>query len=722
MEKLSEIFHATLRSLNPTQTFKVSNRQLKRWLQRDFPQIVFVKPKQKNLSELVLCHLTPDQPVLIEHNFNSSATETDAVESEEETTELPTKFPVNYDSESKAILYKAAFILSNILRNSPVLQCKWPPTAEDFNEANIEKMIPTLLFNFLAWSVGETDELVTDTFVNTSKNIKRKLFSVAQDLIYISSAGRKQTPKHLSLAMAVRHVTGSARIINMLNGLGHCISHSAVLEYDTELAEMQLNSVDCLPVGIVSNKFATFVWDNIDFCEETVTGHGTTHSTNGITVQSKMAGDLDNNIYLKSGQKSKKRKIDPPVNHIPNYFIGQRCNPEVPEITTCDNKSEKLSKAKLIDAAYIVAKLPAKDKEPLPGWTGFNCMLERENIPNVTTIRYLPVLEANPTEFSTINAILMKSLDLCKKLGIKETVLVFDQAIYSKAQQIRWKEEKYKTSLVIRLGEFHVSMSFLAVIGKRFKDAGLYNILVESGIVAEGSINGVLSGKCYNRSIRCHKIMFEAISRLLWAEFLDSISTEERLHCLEMSLHLYENYKQGILKMNDLPVDFLLIFENFNKFVAKNCEINVTFAFWISYLEMVGSLLRFLRATRTADWDLHLIVIEEIIPWFFSYDHVNYARYLPIYLLEMLNLPKTHPLVYSELSAGNFVAQRQNNYGFCGIAMDQVIEQTANRDSKTKGGLKGFSRNPAAVHRWMLSHHLRAHICLACEQLSGKAK
>lgn len=119
--------------------------------------------------------------------------------------------------------------------------------------------------------------------------------------------------------------------------------------------------------------------------------------------------------------------------------------------------------------------------------------------------------------------------------------------------------------------------------------------------------------------------MFEAISRLLWAEFLDSISTEERLHCLEMSLHLYENYKQGILKMNDLPVDFLLIFENFNKFVAKNCEINVTFAFWISYLEMVGSLLRFLRATKTADWDLHLTVIGQIIPWFFSFDHVSYA-------------------------------------------------------------------------------------------------
>lgn len=101
---------------------------------------------------------------------------------------------------------------------------------------------------------------------------------------------------------------------------------------------------------------------------------------------------------------------------------------------------------------------------------------------------------------------------------------------------------------------------------------------------------------------------------------------------------------------------------------------------------MVGSLLRFVRATRTADWDLHLASIEEIIPWFFAYDRVNYARYLPVYLFEMLNLEKTHPFVHERLCEGNFVAQRQNIYGFSGTAMDQVIEQTANRDSKTKGG------------------------------------
>ena len=54
---------------------------------------------------------------------------------------------------------------------------------------------------------------------------------------------------------------------------------------------------------------------------------------------------------------------------------------------------------------------------------------------------------------------------------------------------------------------FHVIMCFLGVIGKRFQDGGLRDILIESNIAAEGSIHGVLSGKHYNRSIRSVKIV-----------------------------------------------------------------------------------------------------------------------------------------------------------------------------------------------------------------------
>ena len=61
---------------------------------------------------------------------------------------------------------------------------------------------------------------------------------------------------------------------------------------------------------------------------------------------------------------------------------------------------------------------------------------------------------------------------------------------------------------------FHTICTFLAVIGKRFQDAGLRDVCVESGVIADGSAAGVLECRSYNCAIQLHKIMFEALNRL----------------------------------------------------------------------------------------------------------------------------------------------------------------------------------------------------------------
>ena len=51
------------------------------------------------------------------------------------------------------------------------------------------------------------------------------------------------------------------------------------------------------------------------------------------------------------------------------------------------------------------------------------------------------------------------------------------------------------------MGGFHITATFLAVFGKRHGDAGLQDMLVESGIVASGSVSAVLDGCHYNRPV-----------------------------------------------------------------------------------------------------------------------------------------------------------------------------------------------------------------------------
>ena len=83
---------------------------------------------------------------------------------------------------------------------------------------------------------------------------------------------------------------------------------------------------------------------------------------------------------------------------------------------------------------------------------------------------------------------------------------------------------------------------------------------------------------------------------------------------------------------------FTAILTMFQSFIEKERFENPTFDYWSSYIDMVQSLLLFLRATREGDWKLHLASLRQTLPWFCAYDIVNYARYLSAYISEMDSL------------------------------------------------------------------------------------
>ena len=149
--------------------------------------------------------------------------------------------------------------------------------------------------------------------------------------------------------------------------------------------------------------------------------------------------------------------------------------------------------------------------------------------------------------------------------------------------------------------------------------------MIESEIVAPGSVKGVLSGKHYNRSVRVHKLIYEAMQRMRFG--ISVLEDSERESFTEICTS-----KQ----VNDAK-------RAYDTFVEKQSEENPTFALWSKYIDMVQLLLLYIRATRTSNWKLHLSSLRSMIPWFFATDRVNYSRYAPCYWLEMLCLEKTHP-------------------------------------------------------------------------------
>lgn len=166
------------------------------------------------------------------------------------------------------------------------------------------------------------------------------------------------------------------------------------------------------------------------------------------------------------------------------------------------------------------------------------------------------------------------------------------------------------------------------------------DILIESEVVAPGSVKGVLSGKHYNRSIRAHKIIYEALERLRLQSFEKSLTTAEKSIVDSIHLLVQDNSEIDEISIDDNVIKVKTMYD---QFVKKRSEENPLFSFWSSYIEMVQLLLLYIRATRTSDWFLHLSSLKSMIPWFFATDRVNYSRYASCYWLEMMCLDKTHP-------------------------------------------------------------------------------
>ena len=140
----------------------------------------------------------------------------------------------------------------------------------------------------------------------------------------------------------------------------------------------------------------------------------------------------------------------------------------------------------------------------MPSWTGFFISV-RESVPVLgSTGGYFENINASTTEMSTVFEMLKRSCRIKDKLYLPSIVCVFNQAIYAKACEIVWKKREMFKDVVLMLRNFHLLMMFLVVIGKRFGDAGLRDLAVQSGIISEGSVDKALDGHIYNRAVRMY--------------------------------------------------------------------------------------------------------------------------------------------------------------------------------------------------------------------------
>ncbi|KAG1685808.1 hypothetical protein GQR58_008924 [Nymphon striatum] len=231
-------------------------------------------------------------------------------------------------------------------------------------------------------------------------------------------------------------------------------------------------------------------------------------------------------------------------------------------------------------------------------WTEFN-IRTRDNVTvKPDKVGHLPTINAPATELSTVQELLSQSVFIQQHLSLDKIAVTMDQALYAKAAEVAWKHKLRFESLLLMMGNFHIICNMLSIIGKLFRDAGLRDLAVESGVIAEGSIDKVLDGKQYNRGIRLHKLTYEALMRLVWKGFLEWL---ENNHSTDLP-HLDETFRVVMAMHGDTCATTLESSRNEESCqrilhlfccylnVLKNDSGHLA-AFWMIYLGMVEILL-----------------------------------------------------------------------------------------------------------------------------------
>ena len=107
-------------------------------------------------------------------------------------------------------------------------------------------------------------------------------------MVFGVTCGQKKPPEHILLPYAIKTLTNNVELIQILNRCGHGVAYSQIEELNTALCRQKMamtpeNTVP-FPDNIKPHISTSLAWDNIDRLEETLSGVGTLHRVNGITI------------------------------------------------------------------------------------------------------------------------------------------------------------------------------------------------------------------------------------------------------------------------------------------------------------------------------------------------------------------------------------------------------------------------------------------------------
>lgn len=600
-----------------------------------------------------------------------------------------------------------------------------------------------------------------------SEGLQRKVNSMCYDFIHNATHGAIKTCKHMTLGVAMKSMTSSRQVVDVLNKYGHVSSYHVVEELETEATYTSTSRSVLCPDDIeLSPEFFTgLAFDNFDRFTETSSGKDTLHDTVGIIYQNDFRNrddlktllsddiarlmseyypeysrvEIDDPTSLRNNDTEsvstpplKRRRFQAEPSQIEDYVgrpkLKARLIPVDDELRKIDDTSFKF--ARMSDKCWLFSKFYQVPRTPM--WVGFNNLVVIDDSIK-QRVSYLTPINESPTGRHVVAATLQMSEDIAKECKQPEIQVTYDLAIAKIGYQIQNHEklkaithqtiQKY-SKIFIHMGGFHTEAAYFKAMGKFIDGCGLTHMMVESQLLAPGSVNGFITGKHFNRCRKLHPIASLAIQILHFQSFLNinKIEISDDLMTIITTLKNKKIDQDFFEKPENVQLNDLI--NKYEKYVEETLNGNYGYTpqYYLMYVEHVNNYQTFSRSIRMGDFDMYKLMIDILCDLFFVFNLVNYCRWILWYLDQLLKVSTTHPYVAYQLSKGFFGVKRTDK-AFSKMPIDLTLEQTYNADAGRRlTGINCFTNSISARQKWSKSHCFRSTLTTHAYTVAGIKK
>ena len=297
-----------------------------------------------------------------------------------------------------------------------------------------------------------------------SSYCQRLSSSFSQDLIFAITNGKIKTSKHITLGLALKGMTNSKKVINILNRYGHSCSYTVLEELETEATFSSTTRSDVCPDDIVhsSDLCTGLAFNNFDRFVDTASGKDTLHDTVGIIFQEVHSNSANVNEHAmgsvseidqteeEAGSSSRKRRrtfdiIEPDIKPYPK-------KPKLEEtLLPLDDPmrstvSVNLTSSKSINFSWMLSHFLEIPNTPM--WVGFNNLIY-DDTTSKQRVSYLTTVNLSPSNKAVVRHTMLKGLQVAEERNENYMQITYDLAIAKIALQIQCEEKPLFDKLFI---------------------------------------------------------------------------------------------------------------------------------------------------------------------------------------------------------------------------------------------------------------------------------